>query len=150
VPPKRRLPVLKEPPGEDPDAPVRPPWQWVVFGALGVFVVWAPLAWLATLLVVRLGGPKALPVAQALPFAGSLVLAAMAGGYLVGRWGTRGVGAREAALSGLTAGLAAAVLASGGEALPLRVLIAVVAVLVAAPPAALGGRLGMKKRSGAW
>jgi hypothetical protein len=150
VPPKRRLPVLQEPPGDDPDAPPRPPWQWVGFGALGVFVVWLPLAWVTTLVVLRLGGPEAPPVAQALLFAASLVLAALAGGYLVGRWGTRGVGVREAALSGLSAGVVAATIASGNLGVPLRVLITVGAVSVAAPPAALGGRLGMKKRSGAW
>jgi hypothetical protein len=150
VPPKRHLPVLKEPPGDDPDTPPRPPWQWVGFGALGIFVVWLPLAWATTLVVLRLGGPEAPPVTQALLFAASLVLAALAGGYLVGRWGTRGVGVREAALSGLSAGLVAATIASGSLGVPLRLLVAAVAVTVAAPPAALGGRLGMKKRSGAW
>jgi hypothetical protein len=150
VPPKRHLPVLKEPPGEDADTPPRPAWQWVGFGALGIFVVWLPLAWLTTIVVLRLGGPEAPPALQALLFAGSLVLAAMAGGYLVGRWGTRGVGVREAALSGLSAGTVAAVMASGSLGVPLRLLIAVVAVTVSVPPAALGGRLGMKKRSGAW
>jgi hypothetical protein len=142
--------VLKDPPGEDPDAPPRPAWQWVGFGALGIFVVWLPLAWLTTLVVLRLGGPEAPPATQALLFAASLVLAAMAGGYLVGRWGTRGVGVREAALSGLVAGLVAATIGSTTVGLPLRLLITAVAIVVAAPPAALGGRLGMKKRSGAW
>jgi hypothetical protein len=142
--------VLKDPPGDDPDAPPRPPWQWVGFGALGIFVVWLPLAWVTTLVVLRLGGPSAAPVVPALLFAGSLVLAAMAGGYLVGRWGTRGVGVREAALSGLTAGIVAAAMGSGPLGGTLRVLVTAVAVAVAAPSAALGGRLGMKKRSGAW
>ncbi len=150
VSPKRRLPVLKEPPGDDPDTPPRPPWQWVGFGALGIFVVWLPLAWLTTLVVLRLGGPEAPAAVQALLFAASLVLAALAGGYLVGRWGTRGVGVREAALSGLSAGVVSAMLASGSLGAPLRLLVLAVAILVAAPPAALGGRLGMKKRSGAW
>jgi len=148
--PKRRLPVLKDPPGEDPDTPPRPPWQWVGFGALGIFVVWLPLAWATTLVVLRLGGPAAPPATQALLFAVSLVLAATAGGYLVGRWGTRGVGVREAALSGLVAGIVAATIGSVDVDLRLRVLITAVAMAVATPPAALGGRLGMKKRSGAW
>ncbi len=148
--PKRRLPVLKDPPGDDPDAPPRPPWQWVGFGALGIFVVWVPLAWLTALVVLRLGGPASPPSLQALLFASSLVLAALAGGYLVGRWGTRGVGVREAALSGVSAGVVAATIASGSLGAPLRLLVTAAAIAVAAPPAALGGRLGMKKRSGAW
>ncbi len=148
--PKRRLPVLKDPPGEDADTPPRPPWQWVGFGALGIFVVWLPLAWATTLVVLRLGGPEAPAVTQAVLFAASLVLAAMAGGYLVGRWGTRGVGVREAALSGLAAGIIAATMGSSTVDLPLRLVIMAVAIVVATPPAALGGRLGMKKRSGAW
>ena len=118
--------------------------------ALGIFVVWLPLAWATTLIVLRLGGPSAPPMVQAPLFAGSLVLAAMAGGYLVGRWGTRGVGVREAALSGLAAGVVAATMGSGSLGPALRLLVTVAAIAVAAPPAALGGRLGMKKRSGAW
>jgi hypothetical protein len=150
VSPKRRLPVLKEPPGDDSDAPARPPWQWVGFGALGIVVVWLPLAAVTSVLVLRYGGPIVPPLAQAALFAGGLALAAMAGGYLVGRWGTRGIGTREAALSGLSAAAVAGVFASIGMTMPLRLLMAVVAMAVATPPAALGGRLGMKKRSGAW
>ncbi len=148
--PKRRLPVLQEPPGNDPDAPARPPWQWVGFGALGIFVVWLPLAAVTSVFVLRYAGPIVSPLTQAALFAGGLAIAAMAGGYLVGRWGTRGVGMREAALSGLSAAAVAGVFASMGMTLPLRLLMAVVAMTVATPPAAVGGRLGMKKRSGAW
>jgi hypothetical protein len=150
VSPKRRLPVLQEPPGDDPDAPSRPPWQWVGFGALGIFVVWLPLAAVTSVFVLGYGGPTVSPAAQGALFAGGLAIAAMAGGYLVGRWGTRGVGTREAALSGLSAAAAAGVFASMGMTVPLRLLMLVVAMTVATPPAALGGRLGMKKRSGAW
>src|SRR5271170_1458532 len=147
---KRRLPVLQEPPGDDPDAPPRPAWQWVGFGALGIVVVWLPLAAVTSVLVLWWGGPIVPPLAQAVLFAGGLALAAMAGGYLLGRWGTRGVGVREAALAGLSASAAAGALASMGMALPLRLLVTRAAVMVATPPATLGGRLGMKKRSGAW
>jgi len=145
VEPKRRLPVVKAPP-EQTEEP-RPPWQWVGFGALGIFVVWLPLAWLATVLVTRLGGLEDAPVERALFFAGSLALASLAGGYLVGRWGTQGVGLREAALAGLAAAIIATALAWGAVGFSVGALVTVV---VAVPPAALGGRLGMRKRSGAW
>jgi hypothetical protein len=147
---KRRLPVLQEPPGDDPDTPPRPAWQWVGFGALGIVVVWLPLAAATSVLVLWYGGPIVPPLAQAALFAAGLALAATAGGYLVGRWGTRGVGVRQAALAGLSAAAATAAVASMGMALPLRLLTTLVAMTVATPPAALGGRLGMKKRSGAW
>ena len=44
---KRRLPVLKTPSQEEEEAAARPPWQWVGFGALAIFAVWLPLAYLA-------------------------------------------------------------------------------------------------------
>jgi len=150
VPPKRHLPVLKEASGPDSDAPVRPPWQWVGFGALGIFVLWLPLAWLAARVLLPFGAGQASALSGALTFAASLVLSALAGGYLVGRWGTRGVGVRQAALAGLSAALVAALAGSAGLSLGLRALIVAAAVAVAVPPAALGGRLGMKRRSGAW
>lgn len=146
---RRHLPVLKEPQADDPGDPPRSPWQWAGFGAIGVFVVWVPLASLAARLVLRADGARASAGAQALLFATSLVLASLAGGYLVGRWGTRGVGARHAALAGLAAGVVASTMASGGLGLGLRAIVTAAAVVVAAPPAALGGRLGMKKRRGA-
>jgi hypothetical protein len=143
---KRRLPVLKAPPEGDPED-VRPPWQWVGFGALGIFVVWLPLTWLVTVVVTRLGGLEQAPVGRALLFAGSLALAALAGGYLVGRWGTHGVGVREAALAGLAAAIIATALAWGAVGFSLGGLVTVV---FAVPPAAIGGRVGLRKRSGAW
>ena len=150
MPSKRRLPVLQEPAAEDPDAPPRPPWQWVGFGALGIFAVWLPLAWLALTLVLRLGGLEAPVALVAVLSAASLVLASLAGGYLIGRWGTRGVGVRDAALAGLSAALVAAAMASTRLGVGQGVIIALSAVTVAVPPAALGGRLGMKKRPPAW
>ncbi len=147
---KRRLPVLQTAVGEDPDVPPRPAWQWVVFGALAIFVVWLPLAWITATVMTSRAEPRFAPGVQALLFGAGLVVAALAGGYLLGRWGTRAVGVREAALAGVSAGAIAATLGSMGLALPLRVLVAAVAVALASAPAALGGRLGMKKRSGAW
>jgi hypothetical protein len=146
--PKRRLPLLKSsggaPEGADAD-PVRPPWQWVGFGALAIFVVWVPLAWLSSLAAIRLGqlaqGP-ALAVYVFLASSAGLAIAALAGGYLVGRWGTAGVGVREAALAGLAAALVATLLAWGSGVSAG----ALATVAIAVPPAALGGSLGLRRR----
>jgi hypothetical protein len=137
--------VLKAAPDEGADEPPRPPWQWVGFGALAIFVVWLPLAWVATAATVRLGGLEQAPVARAALFATGLALAALAGGYLVGRWGASGVGVREAALAGLSAALVATVLAWGSAGISVGALVTIV---VAVPPAALGGRLGLTRRAG--
>jgi hypothetical protein len=144
---KRRLPVLKAPPEADPDEPPRPPWQWVGFGTLAVFVVWLPLSWLATVAVTRIEGLEQAPVTRGLVFGAGLALAAMAGGFLVGRWGTTEVGVREAALAGLSAALVATVLAWGTAGFSLGALATVV---FAVPPAALGGWLGLKRRPATW
>jgi hypothetical protein len=114
VEPKRRLPLLKATPDEENGGDPRPPWQWVGFGTLAIFVVWVPLSWVATLAAQRMGELDPTPVhllERALPFALGLSLAALAGGYLVGRWGTAGAGVREAALAGLAAALIATALA---------------------------------------
>jgi len=142
--PKRRLPVLKTPGEEGADEPARPPWQWVGFGTLAIFVVWTPLAYLASLVVARAGGEGAVVLLSATVFPASLVLAALAGGYLVGRWGAAGVGVREAALAGFSATLVATVLAWGKVGFSLGPLVVVV---IGVPPAALGGWLGLKKRA---
>jgi hypothetical protein len=143
--PKRRLPLLKDA-GDAPDEPERAPWQWVGFGALAVFAVWVPLAWLSMLAAARIapGEPSAGALAaRAAVLAAGLAVSALAGGYLVGRWGTVGVGVREAALAGLVAALAATALAwltvgvSAG---------ALATVVIAVPPAALGGSLGRRRR----
>jgi hypothetical protein len=150
--PKRRLPLLKSSGGgsEDGDsAPLRPPWQWVGFGALAIFVVWVPLAWLTSLAAIRLGQlgqpTPGVPLAvySLLASSAGLAIAALAGGYLVGRWGTPGVGVREAALAGLAAALLATVLAWGSGP---SFLGAVATVAIAVPPAALGGALGLRRR----
>ena len=141
--PKRRLPVLKDVAGDGAGEPVRAPWQWVVFGALAVFVVWVPLAALTTAVLQRMAGLAGSPFARAALFAVGLAAAGFAGGYLVGRWGAGGVGIREAALAGLLAALVAAGLASGGG----GIAGALVIVAVAVPAAALGGRVGLRRRT---
>ena len=150
---KRRLPLLKTPAdggGED-DAPERPPWQWVGFGALAILVVWLPLAFLAALAATHLGGVEKSPVFARGVLVASLVVAAVAGGFLVGRWGMGGVGVREAALAGLSASVVASVLAWGApgaaEGAVAITTGTIVVLAVAVPCAALGGWLGRRRRA---
>src|SRR5437764_5330805 len=122
---KRKLPVLQPPPpSQSPDeGPERPPWQWIGFGTVAIFVAWLPLAWLAervsraavarvlageplsgedaarTVAALDAAGRARLGVAMVVPNLAALGLAAFAGGWLVGRYGA-GAGAREATLAG--------------------------------------------------
>jgi hypothetical protein len=154
--PKRRLPLLQEPgapAGDDAEEVARAPWQWVAFGALAIVVVWVPLAWLSVLAAARVGSgtpdaaanaPDAAVVVQrTLVLAAGLALAAFAGGALVGRWGHAGAGVRQAALAGLVAALAATLLAWTTLGVSLGSLATLV---VAVPFAALGGRIGRRRR----
>jgi hypothetical protein len=159
--PKRRLPVLNRP-DEGDDAPVRRPWQWVAFGALAIVATWVPLTALAGALAARIAARAVESAAAATPgegpggagaagfglavvfvYGAALALGALAGGYLVGRWGPRGVGVRESALAGLAAAAVAGGITwvsfgpSGGI-----VLVAAMAL----PFAALGGRVGLRAR----
>ncbi len=142
---KRRLPVLKEPTAEggDDETPVRPPWQWIGFGALAIFVVWLPLAFAAAWVAARLNATGGAPIGAVVVLAAGLAVASLAGGFLVGRWGAAGVGVREAALAGLAASLIASGLAFGA---PGAAWGALATVLVAVPFAALGGKLGLGRR----
>jgi hypothetical protein len=145
--PKRRLPVLNSPSAEAEEP--RRPWQWVGFGALAIFTTWIPLAALAGAAATRLApadgqasGPAALVTVAV--YAAALAVGAGLGGFLVGRWGSAQVGAREAALAGLGAAAVAAGISwvSFGPS-PGSLLVAV----LAAPVAALGGRLGTRARA---
>ena len=141
---KRRLPVLKVPSADgDDEATARPPWQWVGFGALAIFVVWLPLAFFAAWIASRLNESGASPVGPVAVLAAGLAVAALAGGFLVGRWGAAGVGVREAALAGLAAAIIASALAFGA---PGSLWGALATVVVAVPFAALGGKLGLGRR----
>ena len=142
---KRRLPVLKTPGDGEDEATARPPWQWVGFGALGIFAVWLPLAFGAAWVASTLDASGASRVVSVGVLAAGLAVAAMAGGFLVGRWGGPGVGVREAALAGLAAAIIASALAFGS---PGAAWGALMTVLVAVPFAALGGTLGVRRRAG--
>jgi hypothetical protein len=152
---KRRLPVLQ--PKAEAEEPARPPWHWVGFGAVAIFVVWLPLAYVAEAVSRRLTA-GALEHAETLsrhdrlvllariaaPQALALVLASVAGGFLVTRFG-KGTRGRDAAFAGLAVGLLALGLTfaqAGPSVAPI------VVPLLAAASAAAGGALGKRKGAG--
>jgi tRNA-(ms[2]io[6]A)-hydroxylase len=165
---KRRLPVLNNPKASPEDeAEPRAAWHWVGFGAVGVFVVWLPLAFLAQqaarrILEARVGsaddaaraaeaiaqlsaGERAsLGFAAVAPQVAALAVACAVAGFLVGRFGDR-AGKREAAASGLVAALVA--VAVGGRGSVLEVFaMAVSVVALAVLSAFAGGVLGLRRR----
>ncbi len=160
---KRKLTVIQSPP-EDEDPP-RPPWHWVFFGVVAIFVVWAPLAGLAESIKRRIvvgaigerGSADEVEIALrslssdersrlelaifVLP-ALALALASFGGGWLVGRYGAP-AGVREGAAAAGLAALVACVIAWTTAGFGLAPLVS---VLVAAPFGALGAKVGARRR----
>jgi len=161
---KRRLPVLKSAPEpSDADEEDRPPWHWVGFGTVGIFGAWLPLMAVAQklsdALILRAVGhvgsaeeaARSLANASAqdrlrvglmlaIPHGLALAIAAVAGGFLVGRFG-KGLGPREAAIAGVALGIVIGGLTFGvvgvsGFLAPLA---------LATPFAAAGGALGRRR-----
>lgn len=142
----------------------RPPWQWSIIGAVAVFLAWLPLAALLNTLVARALRSAAPPdsadiSAAATPLARAVIMganafcfaiAALGGGYLVGRFGGR-AGVRQAMTSGLVAAVVAWLLAAAQspEKSPL-VWIPLVLLLagLGGGAAYLGGRLGRRAARG--
>jgi hypothetical protein len=147
---KRRLPLLQAAGHGEADEPPRPAWQWVGFGAVAIFSAWVPLSALAGAFASRLLARASDEVAlrrmallSSVAYALELAAGAVAGGYLVGRWGPAGVGTRQAALAGATAAavLIAVTWASAGPALGM------IPVLLLTPlMASIGGALGLRAR----
>jgi len=154
---KRRLPVVQT--GEPAEEP-RPAWHWVGFGAVAIFIVWLPLAYLAEALGRRLTAGILGPAGEshfselsrserlavlariAVPQGFALVLAAMAGGFLVTRFGQKTT-PRDAAFAGLSVGALALGLTFAQAGFSLAGLVVPV---VATGAAAAGGALGRRKR----
>ena len=136
---KRHLPIVKEPASED-DGPPRPTWQWVGFGALAIFVVWVPLAYLALALPLGAARTEA-PILGAVLSILGLGVAGTCGGFLVGRWGERGAPVVTAALSGVTA---SALAVAGSWASLGFAPVALLVVPIAVGFASLGGWLGRR------
>jgi len=161
---KRKLPVIQS--GAEPEEPAedRPPWHWVGFGTVGIFGAWLPLMgvaqWVSNQLLARTFGlslsaddmravanmePAArarIGVYLAIPHALALGLAALAGGFLVGRY-SKGLGAREAAISGVALALIVGGLTFGA----VGFAGFATTLMLAVPLAGLGGLLGKRRAS---
>ena len=159
--PRKRLPVLQDEEGDE-EAQDRPPWHWSGIGVIAIFLAWLPLASLVNTLVARMlrsadpadgvelaaaapAGARAVMMgSNALCFA----LAALAGGYLVGRFGGR-AGPKEAGVSGLLTAVVAWALAIS-QTPSIAPLVWLLLLLVMGSlgwvAAYLGGRLGLRGR----
>jgi hypothetical protein len=166
--PKKRLPVLVNTPEEEQGEEPRPPWHWVGFGVAATFGASVPLQYVAESITQRIlrafiGEPEsAAATEQALAALSStervkvwiavigiralpLLLGALFGGWIVGRWGGDNAGVREGAIAGAATAIIVSVLAfaslgAGAWWTPL-VLLATMT-----PLAWWGARIGLKKR----
>jgi hypothetical protein len=163
---KRRLPVFKPTPEEESGEPPRPPWHWVGFGTAATYAAWLPLAYAAEAVRRRLFaaylGPtstveevalaldrltpaertKLTVLAVLVPIL-PLAVASFFGGFLVGRWGGAQATVRMAALAGVATGVVGCLLAWASAGLAWTPLLA---VAVATPMSAWGGRVGIGRR----
>lgn len=129
---KRRLPLVQAgPPPDEPDAEDRPPWHWSGIGAVATFLVWLPLAAIAAKVGARIVDRAELGVSapadakMAVPFTAQLafiglqlagfLIASLAGGFLVGRFGGK-AGPKEGAVGGFVAAALAWALAAAAPA----------------------------------
>jgi tRNA-(ms[2]io[6]A)-hydroxylase len=135
--------VLREPEVAAPGDEDRPPWHWSAIGAVGVFVLWVPLAMLVNG-PLAVGTPAGIVALNAAAFA----FAAFASGFLVGRFGGR-AGRREAMLGGVAAGTAAwLVSASQGMQGPVTwALLFALIVALGGGAARAGGAFGVSRRN---
>ena len=145
---KRRLPVLQAP--ADSGEPPRPAWQWVGFGAVAIFATWVPLSALVAAVAARWltrafdeSALRRAALVTAVFYASELAAGALAGGYLVGRWGPAGVGKRQAALGGAAAAavLVAATWVSSGPSIGMLLV-----ALLTPWMSSIGGSLGLRAR----
>jgi len=164
----RRLPVIQSRSPEDAEAEERPRSHWVALDAGLMLAFWIPLAMLAIALGKRLsiailgaagsdavahatpGQRLAVMFAMVVPVLSSFVLASLAAGALVGRFGGRS-GPREAAMGGALGALAAWGLAALGGTLgpwPVAVSTALVLVVLGALAGGWGAHWGRRKRPG--
>lgn len=145
----RRLTVIQEPAGEDAEAAARPAWHWVLIGSGLLVTIWTPLVAIALLVARKIAGDRAPGSAVlALLVAFSFVVAGLAAGYLVARFGLR-TRPRHAVFAGLAAALEIWFLALLGGAFSSRVLgLSALASLslIAGIFSALGGWLAKRTR----
>ena len=134
------------------DASTRPFWHWVGFAAASIFIAWLPLTALAAALASRMGAGardegslRRAAVAAVAAYGAAILLGALAGGYLVGRWSPPAFGVRAAALGGLGATGVAALISWAGFGFSMAPWLA---AALAVPMAAFGGQLGTRRAAG--
>ncbi len=163
---KRRLPLVQQgPPPDEPGDEDRPPWHWSGIGAVATFLVWLPLAAIAAKLGARFADQAELGVsvpdgaATAVPLSALFVLiglqlagfllAASAGGFLVGRFGGK-AGPKEGAVGGFVAAAVAWALAAAaptpGPGAPVWAVLLVVLGGLGAVSGFWGARAGHARR----
>ena len=164
---RRRLPVISNTPPTEDEEDERPPWHWVGFGTVAIFAAWLPLAYVggaisAKVMAARFGADASkeaidlalramsgderarLMATVALPSLLGLAIAAFAGGFVVGRFGS-GTGVREAAYSGVLTAVVAILMAWAGPTVG-TLIASVVTAFVAIAFAAWGARVGVGRR----
>ncbi|MCC6525169.1 MAG: hypothetical protein IT373_21125 [Polyangiaceae bacterium] len=169
---KHRLPVLKGASPAPDEPPPRPPWHWVVLGAVGTLLAWLPLAWVggrvteAVLTDAFAGATTAEDVAALVDGMSSskkwllyavvvgmpglaLGFAAVLGGLLVGRFGGA-AGKKEATLAGVAAALLASVVVARGlidsNGFGVWLGTAGIIAVIAGASGHVGGALGLRLR----
>jgi hypothetical protein len=152
----RRLPVIQEPTGEDAEAAARPAWQWVLIGSGLLVTIWTPAVAVVLAVARKIAGAVTSGAAPGPGLSGALVgltfaLAALAAGYLVGRFGVK-TQRRHAVFAGLLAAAEIWLLALLGGAFP-SLAVGVSAFLslsaLAAGFCALGTLLARRKKRSA-
>ena len=141
---KRRLPLLPQAEVAVEGDEDRPPWHWSAIGAVGVFVLWLPLA----ILVNGFGDGSAKPGGAVVALnAFAFALACFTSGFLVGRFGGK-AGPREAMAGGAAAGAMAWLIAATQIVQGFGIWLVFLAVLVVfgGGSARAGGALGVAGR----
>ena len=153
---KRRLPLAPRIDVADEADEDRPPWHWSGFGAIGVLVLWLPLAFIVNGLLKGAGDAVdavdlRVEVAMIALNAAAFALASFGAGFLVGRFSGK-AGRREATVAGLAAaavawGLAAVqgLRADLVTVVTWALILAVMSTLGAGAGRA-GGALGVRRR----
>ena len=153
---KRRLPLAPKMEVADEADEDRPPWHWSAIGAVGVFVLWLPLAFLVNGMLKGAAEDTAAPtlrlrVAMIALNAAAFALASFIAGFLVGRFGGK-AGRREATVGGFAAAAVAWTLAAA-QGLRAEVVTLLTCALLFAAITALGagagragGALGVRRR----
>jgi len=144
---KRRLPLLPRAEVAVESDEDRPPWHWSAIGAVGVFVLWLPLAILVNGPLAGSAPAGGASRASVALNAAAFALACFTSGFLVGRFGGK-AGRREAMVGGAAAGATAWLIGTTQIVQGWGIWLVFLAVLVVfgGGAARAGGALGVSWR----